>query len=59
MEDNLNKTTRTHLKARLTALEVLEEELKNENYSTISQVMGHIYNSIELQKRYNKEKGYE
>lgn len=51
-----NKTTLAHLKSKLDTLTDLEEELKNENYETVSQIMGHIHNSIEFQKKFNKEK---
>lgn len=52
-----NKITETHLNSKLSALIDLKNELKNEDYKTVSQIMGHIHNSIEWQKKYNKEKG--
>jgi len=45
-----------HLNSKLEALIDLENEIKNENYETVSQIMGHIYSAIEWQKKYNKEK---
>lgn len=46
-----------HLKSSLTALIDLEKELKNEDYTTVSQVMNYIHDAIEWQKNFNKEKG--
>lgn len=54
-----DKVVKTHLNSKLEALIDLEKELKNEDYNTLSQVMGHIHNSIEWQRNFNKEKGYE
>lgn len=53
--ENLNRITKIHLNAKLETLIDLEIELKNEMYTTISQVMGHIHNSVEFQKQFNQE----
>lgn len=52
-----DRIVKTHLNSKLETLIDLEKELKNENYETFSQVMGHIHNSVEFQKKFNKEKG--
>lgn len=43
----MNKESKKHLLAKIEILDELYQELKDGDYKTTSQVMGHLLNSIE------------
>lgn len=50
-----DKVRKKYIDGRITSLEVLLEQIKENNYKTVSQIIGAIHNELETIKQIRKE----